>query len=177
MSIAVCASTAVDFLAPANLDPVRLRRLRKSHRHAIGIGDAVVGAIGGRRARRWFEPGAESPRLVGREPLDVDAVRALKRDVLPEGIDAVLGGEQEQIPVRPEVDRVADDVLEVGKERDRFFGERDVGRVRELVAKAAGIAPRGASAELGLAFDDDDIGDAALRRDDTRRSRPCSRLR
>ena len=86
------------------------------------------------------------------------ATLARKADTL------ALGRQQKQIAVRPVVDRGADHLFEMREERDRLFRQLDVGGVRELMAEAAGIAACRPGAELRLAFDERDVGEAALAR-------------
>src|SRR6185436_11903968 len=97
----------------------------------------------------------------GVEPLDVDAEAALQDDVPPEGVDARRRGEEEQVAVLMQVDRLADLVREPLEQSDRLNREADVRFVGELVADAAGVAARGPGGEQLLALDEDDVRDAA----------------
>ncbi len=140
--------------------PVQLRRFHEAHGDAVRIGDAVGGAEGGRAHAGGVEPRRHRRRVAGREPLHVEAEPPLQRDAVAEGPFARLARQQEQVAVGPEVDRAADLGFEAGEEGDRLARQRDVGGVGELVAHAAGVAPGGAGAELGLAFDQHDLAGA-----------------
>src|SRR5438876_767586 len=77
----------------------RLRRSREPHRHAVGIGDAIVAAERGGDHTRGIEPGREPRRLRSLEPVDVDSEAALQRDVAAEDVDTCLRGEKKEIAV------------------------------------------------------------------------------
>ena len=139
----------------------RLRRLDEPHRHAIRIGDAVAAAAGGRGHAVHVQAGHALRRGFRIEPLHFHAQTALQRHVPPKGVDACVAGEEEQVAVLMKVDRLADLVSEPFQETDRFDGELDVRRVRELVAHAAGVPPGGAGGQQLLALDEHDVGDAA----------------
>ena len=143
--------------AAHNLDAALLRRARESHRHAIGIGDPVASAEGRGENAVHGDAWRASRGVCRCEPVDVDAVRPLQLHVPLECRDALVTRQQKEIAVRPEVDRRADGLLEVGEERDRFLRELDVGRVRELMSKSAGVASGGHRPELRLALDQDDV--------------------
>jgi hypothetical protein len=100
--------------------------------------------------------------LIGREPLDVDAVRALQVQVAAKRGDAGFAREQEQIAVGPEVDGRADALLEMGQQVDRLLRELDVRRIGELMAEPARIAAGGHRPELRFTFDEDDVCHPAL---------------
>ena len=140
--------------------PAQLRRLHEAHGDAVRIGDAVGGAEGGRAHAGGVEPRRHRRRVAGREPLHVEAEPPLQRDAVAEGPFARLARQQEQVAVLPEVDRAADLGFEAGEEGDRLARQRDVGGIGELVAHAAGVAPGGAGAELGLALDQHDLAGA-----------------
>ncbi len=153
---------AGDFAVADDLHAERLRALRKSHRHAVRIGDAVGRAIGRALDAGEIEAGRQLARLVVRHPSHIDAVLLLQRDVLLERLDVRRFREQEQVAVLVKVDRRADDPFEVLHQGDRFDRQLDVRRVRELVAEAAGVLAGRSGAELRLALEKDDVGDAAL---------------
>jgi hypothetical protein len=78
-------------------------------------------------------------------------------------LDALVRGQQEQIPVLMKIDRLANFISELFQEPDRFDGETDVGRIRELVAHAAGVASGRPGSQQLLALDQHEIGDALAR--------------
>src|SRR5207249_686697 len=101
-------------------DAERLSGLRKTHRHAVRIGDAVAPAEGGAEHARRVEPGNETHRFDRIQPLDVDAKAPLQRDVSPKRVDARLRGEKKEIAVLMEIDRVTDLVGEALEQTDRL---------------------------------------------------------
>jgi hypothetical protein len=94
---------------------------------------------------------------------NVDAEAALQRDVRAKHVDARGRGEEEQVAVLMEVDRVSDFVGEPLQHADRFDREPDVGFVGKLMPDAARVAAGRSRAEQLLALDEDDVGDAAAR--------------
>jgi hypothetical protein len=153
-----------DLFAAPDLDAPCLRGAREPHGDAVGIGDAVTRAKRGRGHARDIEPWTERRGLFRRQPVNRDAVRPLKGDVGAKRLHALRRRQQEQVAVRPEVDGEADGILKSGEERDRFLGELDIRGVRELMPKAAGVPTGRGRAQLRLAFDQHDIGHAALRK-------------
>src|SRR5204863_5599491 len=108
--------------------------------HAIWIGDAVALTECCRSHAVRLQPGRAPCGGRGVEPLDLDAEAALQRDIPAKRVDAFVGGDEEEIPVLMKVDGMADFIGEPFEQPDRFDGQPDVGRVRELVPYAAGVA-------------------------------------
>ena len=89
-----------------------LRRFGKPHGDAVGIGNAVAAAECRRPDAVDRQAGNAPRRLHGIKPVDVDAEAPLHRDVAPEGVDALVARQQEQVPVLMKVDGVPDFVGE-----------------------------------------------------------------
>ena len=63
-----------------------------------------------------------------------------------------------------DVDWHTDTLFEVLHHPDGLERHQDVGGVRELMADAAGVLPRGARSQLRLSFDEHDVRDPVLRK-------------
>jgi hypothetical protein len=108
-----------------------------------------------------IQTGRDLARLVVRHPSHIDAVLLLQRHVLPELIDVGLLRQQEQVAVLVEIDRRADNRLEVLHQGDRLDRQLDVGGVGELMSEATGILAGRPRCQLPLALEEDDVGKAA----------------
>ena len=140
-----------------------LGRFGKAHGHPVGISDAVAGA-----ERRGMHPldieaGCEGGRLIRIEPVNVDAQPPLQVDVVTECAHAFRRGQEEEISVLVEIDRVTNFFLEPLEHPNGFDRQADVGFVRELMTNAAGILARRPGTEERLALDEHDVRHATPR--------------